>query len=60
MASTLCITVHIIFKCYAVQEPTTEENLQEQRSARRMKIMQRLGLIAPPDSPFRPKYMNQD
>lgn len=40
--------------------PTSEENSEKQRSARRMKIMRRLGLIAPPDSPFRPKYMNVD
>lgn len=41
-------------------EPASEDNSGNQRSARRMKIMRRLGLIAPPDSPFRPKYMNVD
>lgn len=41
-------------------EPNSQENSGEQRSARRMKIMRRLGLIAPPDSPFRPKHMNVD
>lgn len=41
-------------------EPPSEETSQKQRSARKMKIMQRLGLVAPPDSPFRPKYMNLD
>ncbi|XP_074379687.1 uncharacterized protein LOC141720904 [Apium graveolens] len=41
-----------------ISEPTSAANSEKQRSARRMKIMRRLGLIAPPGSPFRPKNMN--
>lgn len=37
-------------------EPTSEEDPENRHSARQIKIMRRLGLMAPANSPFRPKW----